>query len=123
MSIPQPWRCGLAAILVAAAAGGGPAWAETREVDPRRVDAAADAVRAARRRIVQHDIERQKRLLILKAERIEALRLNQRARVEALTLQRQLLQQQGRTQALVDREHLQQGLDDLRLALGGTPVE
>lgn len=115
------WRRGVAALLVVV--GTWPAWAETREIDPHRVEAAAVAVRAARRRIVQHDIERQKRLLILKAERIEALRLNQRARAEALTLQRQLLQQQGRAQALVDRELLQRELDELRLAMGGTPVD
>lgn len=97
--------------------------AETREVDPRRVEAASLAVRAAKRRILLRDVERQKQLALLKAERVEAARLKQTTRVEALTLKRQLMQQQHRAQSAQDRELLQQSLDELRLALGGTPVD
>ena len=118
-------RSAIAALIAAVVwLGPGPSLrAESREVSPLRVESAALAVRAAKRRILQHDVERQKRILILKAERIEALRLKQSSRVTALTLQRQLLQQQGRAQASQDRELLQQSLDELRLAMGGTPVD
>ena len=115
------WRQGLAAALLVGAAAG-PGWADTREIDPRHVDAAIVALRGARQRILQHDVERQKRLAILRAQRVEALRLNQRPRADALALQMQMLLQQRRLQAAQDREQLRSSQTALRDALRGTSV-
>ncbi len=122
MSLPRGLRRGLAAALLTAAAGTSPAWAETREMDPRQAAAATLAIRSARLRMIQHDADRQKRLAILRAERVEALRLNQRGRADAFALQMQLAQQQGRVQAAQDRESLRREQTALRDAQQGTTV-
>lgn len=123
MTVPRPLRRGLAAALLTAAAGTSPAWAETREIDPRQVESDALAVRNDRQRMLHRDAETRTRLLMLKAERAEALILGDRRGAEALAQQIRAVRRQAAVHAQRDRTLLTAHRRQLRQSVQGTPVQ
>ena len=115
-------RLGVAAALMAAAAGGAPAWGAPRELDPRQVESDALAVRNDLQRLTRRDAETRKRLLILKAERTEALMLGDRRRAAALAEQMGTFRRQRAAHARQDRALLRQHRQQLRQSARGTPA-